>query len=103
MRYKRQYSPTAVSFNRAPGRFNASATEITTTSPRGVNQRQADADEFRRYQAQQQRDGSRAIETGARETGDIKDASSAPGRLLAPPFSTFLRAGLVAHLKRTFR
>ena len=101
MQGKRRYSPTTVNVPGTAARFKGvSTSEITKTVPDVANQRQGDGDEFKRYKAQQQRDLAAAIETGA---GEIKDVRSRPGRLLAPPFGLFLRAALLAHLKRTFR
>jgi hypothetical protein len=104
MQRNRQYFTTAVSFPGATFK-GVSASEITRTVPSRANQRHGD--DLGRYKAQQQRDVPNAIKTGAMETGaieisavGIKDVSSRPDRLLAP---AFLRAGLLAHLKRTFR
>jgi hypothetical protein len=103
MQRKRQYFTTAVRFPGAGDTFKVvSASEITTTVPSRANQRHGDGGDLGRYKAQQQRDVPGAIETGAIEISavGIKDVSSRPDRLLAP---AFLRAALLAHLKRTFR
>jgi hypothetical protein len=106
MQDTRQYFPPAVSFPGTAAMFKVvSAPEITTSAPGGANQRHGDGDDRRRYEAQQQRDIPGASETGAGEisSGEIRDVSSRPGRLLTPPFGLFLRAALLAHLERTFR
>ncbi len=109
MQRKRQYGATVVSFpgTAAKSPKVVSASEISTAVPSGAEQR--DGDDLRRYEAQRQRDVRSAIETGAIEISaveiavEIKDVGSRPGRLLAPPFGLFLRAALLAHLRRTFR
>lgn len=116
MHDKRQYFPTAVTFPGTAATFKVvSASEITTAVPSVANHRHGDGDDLRRYEAQQQRGVTCSIETGSVETGaietgaieisagEIRDASARPGRLLAPPFGLFLRAALLAHLRRTFR
>lgn len=104
---KRQYSTTAVSPPRTAARFkDVSASEkITMIVPSVANRGHGQGDNLRRYEAQQQRGGASAIETGAGEisAGEIKEGSSRTGRLLAPPFGLFLRAALLAHLRRRFR
>jgi hypothetical protein len=101
MQDKRQYLPNAVSFPGTAATFKVvSASKITTIVPSVANQGHGDGDELRRYEAQQQRGVPGAIEISA---GEMKDVSSRPGRLLTPPFGLFLRAALLAHLRRTFR
>jgi len=98
---KRQYFPTALSFPGTAATFKVvSASKITTSVPTMANQAHRDGDDLRRYEAQQQRGVPVAGEISAAE---IRDVSSRPGRLLAPPFGIFLRAALLAHLRRTFR
>jgi hypothetical protein len=101
MQDKRQYCTTVVSFPGTAATFKlGSASEITRTVPSVANQGHGDGDDLRRHEAQQQRGVPGAIEISA---GETKDVSSRTGRLLAPPFGLFLRAGLLAHLRRTFR
>lgn len=106
MQDTRQYFPTAVSSPGAAAACKAaSAPEITTSVPSGANQRHGDGEGLRRYEAQQPRGVPFARETGVVEirAREVRDVSSGPGRLLAPPFGIFLRAALLAHLRRTFR
>src|SRR5271166_6401812 len=105
MQHKRQYGPTVVSFpGTAATSKIVSASQITATVPSVANQGHGDRDARRRYEAEQQRGVQSAIKAGVIEisAGEIKEVSSGPGRLLAPPFGLFLRAGLLAHLRRTF-
>jgi hypothetical protein len=98
MQRKNQYFPAVASFPGTAPAFKAvSASEITKTAPGGAKQRYGDGGDRRRYEAQQQRHVPGAIETSAVQ---IRDVSSRPGQLLAP---AFLRAALLAHLRRTFR
>ena len=108
MRDNRQYFASAVSFPGTAARFKVvSAPENIRTLPSTAKQGHAEGDDRRRYEAQQRRGVPVAIETRATGTGAIagenKAISSRPGRLLAPPFGIFLRAALLAHLRRTFR
>jgi hypothetical protein len=116
MQDKRQYFPTAVSFPGTAATFKVvSASEITTTVPGVANQGHRDGDDLGQDEAQQQRGVPFSVETGSVETGavetdaieisagEIKDVRARPGRLLAPSFGLFLRAALLAHLRRTFR
>ena len=106
MQHKRQYGPTVASFpGTAATSKIVSASRITATLPSGANQGHGGRDARRRYEAEQKRGVPGAIKAGAIEirAGEIKKVSSGPGRLLAPPFGLFLRAALLAHLRRTFR
>jgi hypothetical protein len=98
MQRKNQYLPTAISIPGTAARFGVvSASEITTIRPSGTNQGRGDGDDLKRCEAQQQRYVPAAIERSAVES---KDVNSRSGRLPAP---AFLRAALLAHLRRTFR
>lgn len=102
MQHKGQYGATVVSFPGTAARFKVvAASEISTTLPSGAEQRHGD--DLRRYEAQH--DVPSATEAAAIEASavEIKDGSSRPGRLLTPSFNVFLRASLLAHLRRTFR
>lgn len=106
MQDKRQYVPTAVSFPGTAATFKvASPSENIRTMPGVAMQGHDDGGNLRRYEAQQRRGVPSAVEIGPVEesAGEIKGVSSRTGRLLAPPFGLFLRAALLAHLRRTFR
>ena len=106
MQRKRQYFPSAVRFPGYAATVKAfSTSEITTAVPRSAARGPGDGEDLRGYEARRQGGVSDSIETGAIEISAVetKDVSSRPGRLLAPPFGLFLRAALLAHLRRTFR
>lgn len=106
MRRKRQCFPAAVSFPETTDTTgSASFSEIATLAPSGANQRHRDGDDLGRRKAQPLPGASGSEEAGAMEKSGlgIKEVSSRSGRMLATPFSSFMRAALLAHLKRTFR
>lgn len=106
MRRKRQCFPAAVSFPGTPDTTgSASLSEIATLALSGPNQRHRDGDDLGRRKARLQRGAPGSVEAGAMEKGaaGINDVSARSGRMPATPFSSFMRAALLAHLKRTFR
>jgi hypothetical protein len=97
---KRQYATAPVSFPCSASRFkDVSASEIAMVSS-VATRGHGDVEAIRSYEAQGQCGVAGAVEISS---GEIREVSRRPGRLLTPPFGLFLRAALLAHLERTFR